>query len=82
MRQIVMIASLLSITLSFNACCSKDCIQYVNVPQKCIIPKVQEPIIDNDVKYSNADIVAKALKNYTTMQEYAEKLLASQEVCK
>jgi hypothetical protein len=54
----------------------------VYVPQKCIIPKVDEPTIDNKSYTNSKDIVAKAILNYEAMKEYAEKLLASQEVCK
>lgn len=80
MKQSVIIASLLLIALNFNGCCCKQ-VEYVNVPQKCVIPKVPEPIIDNNAKHSSADIVTKALNNYIAIKEYAEKLLASQAVC-
>jgi hypothetical protein len=54
----------------------------VYVPQKCVIPPVDEPVIDN-VKYDRSeDIVSKALLNYVEMKKYAQKLLRSQEVCR
>jgi predicted transcriptional regulator len=43
---------------------------------------VEEPIIDNNSYTNSKDIVAKAILNYEVMKEYADKLLASQEVCK
>ena len=55
--------------------------QIVYVPQKCVIPHVSEPSIDNVSYTEYGDVVAKALLNYTKMKQYAEKLLASQSVC-
>jgi hypothetical protein len=52
------------------------------VPQKCVIPLVEEPRIDNAIYYENKDIIAKVIKNYLAVKEYAEKLLAAQEVCR
>jgi hypothetical protein len=47
-----------------------------------VIPKVEEPTIDNNSYTNSKDIVAKAIMNYEAMKAYAEKLLKSQEVCK
>ena len=52
------------------------------MPQKCVIPMVEKPTIDNERHESNEDIVTKAILNYVEMKKYAEKLLAAQEVCK
>lgn len=69
--------------ISFNGCC-KPCPapQVINVPQKCVIPMVEKPAIDNERHESNEDIVTKAILNYVEMKKYAEKLLAAQEVCR
>jgi hypothetical protein len=69
--------------LFISGCSATPRVEYntVYVPQKCVIPKVQEPQIDNWHYETNADIIAKALSNYTHMKEYAEKLLKAQEVC-
>jgi hypothetical protein len=52
------------------------------VPQKCVIPLVEEPVIDNTSYTRSKDVVAKAILNYEAMKRYADKLLSSQEVCK
>jgi hypothetical protein len=52
------------------------------VPQKCVIPLVEEPRMDNAVYYENKDIIARVIKDYLAEKKYAEKLLAAQEVCK
>jgi predicted transcriptional regulator len=52
------------------------------VPQKCVIPAVEEPAIDNNSYTNSKDIVAKAILNYEAMKKYSEKLLSSQDVCK
>jgi hypothetical protein len=57
-------------------------VEYVNVPQKCVVPSVEKPIIDNTHYESYSDIVAKAMKNYTLMKEYAEKLETASGVCR
>jgi hypothetical protein len=73
------------ITISFSlAGCAEQCPEpkIVYVPQKCIIPIVDEPVIDNTSYTRSKDIIAKAILNYEAMKKYAEKLLSSQEVCK
>jgi hypothetical protein len=73
------------ITISFNLTgCSEPQpeAKIVYVPQKCVIPVVEEPVLDNTSYTRSKDIVAKAILNYETMKKYAEKLLSSQEVCK
>jgi hypothetical protein len=54
----------------------------VYVQQKCVTPDVEEPVIDNKSYTNSHDIVSKVLLNYEAMKEYAEKLLASKDVCK
>ena len=83
LRQIVMLVSLTLTIISFNGCCTK-CPEtsVVYVPQKCVIPSVDEPLIDNTRYDRSEDIVSKALLNYVEMKKYAQKLLKSQEVCK
>jgi hypothetical protein len=39
-------------------------------------------MIDNTGYTRSKDVIAKAILNYEAMKKYAEKLLASQEVCK
>lgn len=82
-RQIVMIALTILTAFSFNGCC-KPCPepQVIYIPQKCNIPLVDKPIIDNTDYNQSKDIVSKAIINYIRMKQYAEKLLVSQEVCK
>jgi hypothetical protein len=80
----ILLSTILTI-ISFSFCGCADKAQepkIVYVPQKCIIPKVDEPIIDNNKYVNSKDIVAKAIMNYEAMKVYAEKLLTSQEVCK
>lgn len=79
-RQIVTIVLITLTLISFNGCCPKPPL-VVYVPQKCVIPKVDQPIIDNEDKNTSKDIVSKAILNYLNMKQYAEKLLASQKVC-
>ena len=83
-HQIIIAVYAIWIALLINGCAVKqpELQQVVYVPQKCIIPTVEEPIIDNASYTEPRDIVSKALMNYTKMKEYAEKLLASQTVCK
>lgn len=71
------------IIISFNGCCTK-CPEtsMIYVPQKCVIPMVEKPAIDNERHESSEDIVTKAILNYVEMKKYAEKLLAAQEVCR
>jgi len=81
-RMIVMLVLSFSTALLINGCAIKQPEpQIVYVPQRCVIPVVEEPEIDNTSYTDPKDIIAKALKNYTKMKEYAEKLLASQSVC-
>ena len=82
-RMIVIAVYASWIALFFSGCVSKQPEQQIiYIPQKCIIPAVEEPEIDNTSYTDPKDIIAKALMNYTKMKEYAEKLLASQSVCK
>ena len=82
MKQIVIAVYAIWIALLINGCAVKQPDpQIVYVPQRCVIPVVEEPEIDNTSYTDPKDIIAKALKNYTKMKEYAEKLLASQSVC-
>jgi len=82
-RMIATIVLLILILLITSGCATKQPEpQIVYVPQRCAIPVVEEPTIDNTSYSDPKDIVAKALTNYTKMKEYAEKLLASQVVCK
>lgn len=61
--------------------CSKPTPTVVYIPQKCIIPQIEPPIIDNAKYESYNEIISKALKNYVAMKEYSEKLLEAQKVC-
>lgn len=80
MFQMIATALLSFLTLiSFNGCYKEPKIVYV--PQKCVIAYTDEPIISNDYKSTNQEVVAKAILNYLEMKKYAEKLLANQKVC-
>lgn len=74
------------IALSFSGCATGTCepkIVEVKVPQKCVIPTVDEPIIDN-TQLSPTDYVGitkKAINNYIEMKKYADKLKEAQKVC-
>jgi len=82
MKQIVIAVYAIWIALLINGCAVKQPDpQIVYVPQRCAIPAVEKPVVDNTSYNKTKDIVAKALTNYTKMKEYAEKLLASQSVC-
>ena len=82
-RMIATIALLILILLITSGCAIRQPEpQIVYLPQRCVIPTVEEPTIDNTSYSEPKDIVAKALTNYTKMKEYTEKLLASQVVCK
>jgi hypothetical protein len=69
--------------ISFNGCIDiQPEPKIVYVPQKCVIPLVEEPVKDNTSYTRSKDVIAKAILNYEAMKKYAEKLLSSQEVCK
>lgn len=69
--------------LTFEGCCTK-CPEtsVIYIPQKCVIPMVEKPIIDNEQHQSSEDVITKAIFNYMEMKKYAAKLLAAQEVCR
>ena len=74
--------TMLLIAILLSGCADKGIgINTVYVPQKCVIPKTELPIIDNTHYTLNNDIVAKALLNYTKLREYTEKLIEAQKVC-
>ena len=74
--------TMLLFILLLSGCADKGIgINTVYVPQKCHIPEVEKPDIDNTHYISNNDIVAKALLNYTKLREYTEKLIEAQKVC-
>ena len=79
------IAQLLLVSLTlllFSGCCKQpETPQVIYVPQKCKIPKIDKPVVDNAPYISNSDIIAKALSNYVKMKEYSDKLLEAQNVC-
>jgi hypothetical protein len=79
----MLLCSILIIT-SFSGCVVEQQQEpkVVYVPQKCVPPDVDEPVIDNTQYTNNKDIVAKAIMNYEAMKKYSEKLLASKDVCK
>ena len=86
MRLIAMGLLISSIILIFSGCMAKPCpapqVEYVNVPQKCVVPYTEEPVIDNAHYETYPQIVVKALQNYTAMKEYAMKLKVNSEVCR
>jgi hypothetical protein len=83
----MIVTTLLAILISLNFSltgCAEQCPEpkIIYVPQKCAIPLVEEPVIDNTSYTRSKDIIAKAILNYEAMKKYVEKLLLSQEVCK
>ena len=76
MKTFILIALLLS-----GCANNTETPKIVYVPQKCVIPETELPIIDNTHYISNSDIIAKVLKNYVAVKEYSEKLLQAQKVC-
>ena len=76
MKTFILIALLLS-----GCANNTETPKIVYVPQKCVIPETELPIIDNTHYIGNNDIIAKALKNYVAVKEYSEKLLQAQKVC-
>jgi hypothetical protein len=82
MQHVMMLFAILTITL-FNGCCPqpKPC---PIIPQRCIVPITDEPVIDNlkcvDGNYSC--IISKALLNYEAMKAYAKELKINGEVCR
>jgi hypothetical protein len=84
LQTIVTLLFITSIVISFSGCAAQQPQEpkIVYIPQKCVIQAVDEPVMDNKRYINSKDIVAKSILNYEAMKEYAEKLLASQEVCK
>ena len=76
---VLMLISIL-IVLSISGCSVKT--EYIKVPQKCIIPDTQEPIIVNDKSSDVFEASKKCTLNYIKMKEYAEQLKINSEVCK
>ena len=73
----------ISTILVFSGCtCKVPEPKVVYVPQKCVVPNVEQPVIDNAGYDKYEDIASKALLNYNAMKKYSEKLLKAQEVCK
>jgi hypothetical protein len=78
-----LLATLIIISFNLTGCSEPQPEpKIVYVPQKCVIPLVDEPVIDNTSYTRSKDIIAKAILNYESMKKYVEKLLSSQEVCK
>lgn len=85
--------SIALIIFIFNGCSTSQKLVYV--PQKCSIPKTEEPNIDNNpcsepIKLDWNDksfqvwvtcFTKKSMTNYEKQKEYSEKLLKNSEVC-
>lgn len=84
MRQTAIALCTLSTLLTFSGCAPKEpTIQYVNIPQKCSVPNVNRPNIDNRQCGNNYKCIAvKATNNYALMRAYSEELEASLDVCR
>ena len=82
--QHVMMLLLSLIVISISGCsCREDCVKIVKVPQKCVIPTVEKPAIDNTSCDGNMTCVyRKVLSNYEKMKLYATDLEAASIVCK
>jgi len=80
MQHVMMLLAIL-ILIVFSGCATKEC---VAIPQKCVIPNTQEPIIDYEpcVDKDYACVVSKVLKNYEAQKNYAKELKANSEICK
>lgn len=78
----VLCLSMLSI-MTLTGCTKEPTIQYVNIPQKCSVPNVNHPNIDNRKCGDDYKCIAvKATNNYALMRAYAEELEASLDVCR
>lgn len=73
---------LLSLTVISISGCGKE-VQYIKVPQKCVVPTVEKPPIDNTSCGDDMICVyRKVLSNYEKMKLYATDLEAASVVCK
>lgn len=78
MKNIILLATI----LFFSGCC-KDTIQYVYIPQKCIIPDVTIPTYTKDDLNRTYIERAKIKKENDVLKDtYIEKLLEASKVCK
>ena len=81
--QHVMMLLLSLIVISISGCCRQDCVKIVKVPQKCVVPTVETPVIDNASCDGNITCVyRKVLSNYEKMKLYATDLETASVVCK
>lgn len=71
-----------SIVLFISGCtCREEC--KIKVPQKCSVPDVKYPDINNtDCGKDYKCVYEKVVGNYYKMQEYSEKLYNANQVCK
>ena len=82
MQHVMML--LLSLTvISISGCsCREGCVKYVKVPQKCVVPNVEKPMVDNTSCDGNMTCVYhKVLSNYEKMKLYATDLESASKVC-
>lgn len=79
MLLVKMLCSLLIITF-IDGCALKT----VPVPQRCVVPPTDEPIIDNTPcpKEDYKCKAQKSLKNYEAQKKYAKDLKNNSEVCR
>ena len=76
--QLIKMLLIFSTIISISGC-NEEC---KPIPQKCVVPYTEEPIIDNSQCYNNITcVIKKALKNYEAQKDYAERLKNNSEVC-
>lgn len=80
---IALLVILITMLISGCSTCEQS-IEHVYVPQKCVVPETEEPILNN-AKCDKLDYncaVVKVLSNYEAMKRYAELLKYNSEACK
>jgi hypothetical protein len=64
--------------LTISGCAEKT----VYVPQKCVVPTVEQPMIDYNQSNSLLEEAKRCAYNYFQMKEYADRLNKASETCK
>ena len=79
--QLVKMLLIALIIISISGCSKQEC---KPIPQKCVVPYTDEPIIDNSLCSKNDYKCAhdKNIKNYEAQKDYAERLKNNSEVCR
>lgn len=83
MQRVVMLLVIsITIIINFEGCADKEC-KPVLIPQKCVVPHVLEPLLDQTVCKDTdyACIVSKAMRNYEIQKHYAIELEVNSRFC-